>query len=83
MIYVLYGAGGVLLALALLAAGALIGWKGRIAWTEHTRQAAAEETTEEERRRLAAEQKAFSALLNYNAEMAYGGRDGIAGEDGT
>lgn len=71
MSYFLYGAGGVLLALALLAAGALIGWKGRMAWQEHTRQAVVKEATEEEKRMLEAEQRAFSSLLNYNAEMAY------------
>lgn len=84
MAYVLYGAGGVLLALALLATGALIGWKSRIAWQEHTRQAVVKEATEEEKRKLEAEQKAFSSLLNYSAEMAYGGRsdfpDGGEGE---
>lgn len=77
MAYVLYGAGGVLLALALLAAGALIGWKGRIAWQEHTRQAVAKEATEEEKRELEAEQKAFSKLINYSVEMAYGGQSGF------
>lgn len=71
MIYVLYGAGGMLLALALLAAGAVAGWKGRIAWKERTRQAAAKETTEEEKRQLEEEQKAFRGMLNYNAETAY------------
>lgn len=75
MAYVLYGAGGMLLALALLATGAVIGWKGRIAWQEHTRQAVVKEATEEEKRQLEAEQKAFSGLLNYNAETAYQMKD--------
>ena len=71
MVYVLYGAGGMLLALGLLALGALAGWKGRGAWQERTRQAAAKEATEEEKRLLEEEQKAFHGMLNYNAEMAY------------
>ena len=77
MSYVLYGAGGVLLALAMLATGALIGWKGRIAWQEHTRQAVVKEATEEEKRRHEAEQKAFSDLMNYNVEVAYGRGDEV------
>ena len=71
MAYVLYGAGGVLLALALLVVGAVAGWKSHIAWQEHTRQAVVKEATEEEKRQLKAEQEAFYSLLNYNAEMAY------------
>ena len=71
MVYLLYGAGGVLLVLALLATGAVLGWKGHIAWQKHTRQVAVQEATEEEKRLLEAEQKAFSGLLNYNVEMAY------------
>lgn len=71
MDYFLYGVGGVLLVIALLAFGAVIGWKGHIAWQKHTRQAAVQEATEEEKRQLEAEQRAFSGLLNYNAEVAY------------
>lgn len=74
MSYFLYGAGGVLLALALLAAGMLLGWKGRGAWQEHTKQAVVKEATEEEKRQLEEEQRAFRGMLNYNAEMAYGHR---------
>ena len=71
MEYLIFGAAGVLLVLAALAAGVVLGWKGRIAWQKHTRQAVAKESTEEERRELEAEQRAFSSLLNYNADMAY------------
>ena len=77
--YVLYGAGGVLLALALLLSGAVLGWKGHTAWVEHTRRAVVEEVTEEEKRRQEAEQKAFSDLLNYNEEMAYSGQRDFSG----
>ena len=71
MEYLILGAGGVLLVLAVLAAGVVLGWKGSQAWQKHSRQRVAEETTEEERRALEAEQRAFSSLLNYNADMAY------------
>lgn len=80
MAYVLYGVGGVLLALALLAAGAAAGWKARGAWIDHTKRAVAEEVSEEEKRREKAEQQAFSGMLNYSAEVAYGGR--MLGEEG-
>lgn len=72
MTYVLYGALGTIGVLALMALGFWAGWKARIAWTEHTRQAAVSEATEEERRQLRAEQKAFEGMLNYNPETAYG-----------
>lgn len=71
MAYFLYGVGGVLLVIALLVLGAVMGWKGHIAWQKHTRQAAVQEATEEEKRQLEAEQRALSGLLNYNVEMAY------------
>lgn len=80
MSYVLYGAGGVLLALALLLSGAVAGWKARGAWIDHTRKAVAEEVSEEEKRRLKAEQQAFDGMLNYNADIAYGGRSAEWGE---
>lgn len=80
MIYVLYGAGGVLLVLALLGIGVLIGWKGKEAWSKHTREAIVAEASEEERRRLKAEQMAFERMLNYNVDTAYGGsRESFSG----
>ena len=72
MIYLIYGVGGVLLALGLLVLGFAAGWKGRAAWQEHTKRAVVQEATEEEKRQLEAEQKAFAGLLNYNTETAYG-----------
>ena len=74
MAHVLYGAGGMLLALVILAAGIAIGWKAKSAWIEHTHRAVAEEVTEEEKRRAKAEQQAFESMMNYNADIAYGGR---------
>ena len=73
MAYVLYGAGGVLLALALLATGAVLGWRAKGAWIEHTHRAVAEEVSEEEKRKAKAEQQAFESMINYNVDIAYGG----------
>lgn len=72
MIYVLYGALGVLLVLALVAAGFVGGWSAARAWMRHTKRAAAAEASEEERRALIQEQKAFETMLNYNSDRAYG-----------
>ena len=71
MEYLILGAGGVLLVLAVLAAGAVLGWKGSQAWQRHCGKRVAKEATEEERQALEAEQRAFSSLLNYNADRAY------------
>jgi predicted negative regulator of RcsB-dependent stress response len=72
MVYVLYGALGILAVLGLLALGAWIGWRGHIAWQEHTHKCARQEATEEERRSLLADQRAFENMLSYNTDMAYG-----------
>lgn len=76
MLYVLYGAVGVLAALGLLGLGFFAGWKARKLWQEHTRRAAVQEASEEERRRLEAEQRAFEGLMGYSPETAYGIADG-------
>lgn len=75
MLYVIYGAVGVLAALVLLGLGFAAGWKASRAWREHARRTAVQEATEEERRRLEAEQRAFEGLMGYNRETAYGIRD--------
>ena len=72
MIYVLYGALGVLAVLGLLVLGAFLGWRGHGAWLEHTRRSARQEATEEERRALIADQRAFENMLSYNTDTAYG-----------
>ena len=77
MMYVLYGAAGMLLVLALVAGGFAAGWQARKAWQAHTRKAADHEATEEERRAILAQQKAFESMLNYNAETAYGMAGGM------
>ena len=72
MIYLVYGAGGMLAVLALLAAGAFWGWRANDAFGRYRARRAAEEATEEERRCLAAQQQAFESMLSYNQDTAYG-----------
>ena len=68
MTYFLLGAAGTLAVLGLLSLGAFCGWKAR----ERFQQKAAQEVNEEAQRRLEAEQQAFSSMMNYNANIAYG-----------
>lgn len=67
---VLFGLIGMLLALALLTAGVLFGYK--LAEYKHNTKPVVKEAGEDERRRLIAEQNAFQILMGYNPEMAYG-----------
>jgi hypothetical protein len=81
MIYAIYGALGAVLVLLLFAVGVYVGYKLHEKKAEH--EAAKRPTPEPpemaERRRLIAEQAAFSNLVNYNADVAFGY---TAGEDG-
>lgn len=80
MIYILYGAGGILAVLGLLALGMLIGWKGNNAFQKYNRQKIEEEATEEQKRRERAAQAFFDDMLSYNAEQAYNvGGDNFGG----
>lgn len=73
MIYVLGGALGAVLVLLLFAAGVYVGVKiERHQATMAQPEVKVETPAEAERKRLIAEQKAFSTLMNYNADMAYG-----------
>lgn len=82
MEYILYGALGVVAVLALLAGGFAAGWRAHTLWRVYTRKEAAREATEEERKSLAAEQRAFETMLNYNLDAAYGGPDPLTGNYG-
>lgn len=72
MIYVLYGAAGVIGVLLLLLTGVWIGWKGRVAYEKHNTRVVEETMTEEQRQQFLASQRAFDAMLHYNSEQAYG-----------
>lgn len=68
----IFGALGVLLALAVLGLGFFGGWRARGMWERRIRRKSREELTEQQRRELLAEQRAFGAMMNYNADVAYG-----------
>lgn len=72
MVNIVYGAVGVLAVLLLLFSGAIIGWKSRIAYENHNQKVIRQELTDEERRKFQEDQAAFSAMINYNVDMAYG-----------
>lgn len=75
MANVLYGALGVFLALLLLSGGFFLGWRASAKINDKTAQREARELSEQERKRLIEDQAAFSQLLNYNADTAYGLQD--------
>ena len=72
MTNIIYGAIGVIAVLALLCIGAILGWRGRTAYDKHNRKVVREGVTEEQIRRFHADQEAFSAMINYSPETAYG-----------
>lgn len=78
MVNIVYGAVGVLAVLLLLFSGAIIGWKARVAYENHNQKVIREELTDEERRRFQEDQAAFSAMINYNVDTAYGRPQSLA-----
>lgn len=82
MIYLVYGAGGILTVLALLAAGAVLGWRANDAFGRYHARRAAEEATEEQLRQFAAQQQAFESMLSYNQDTAYGVSTGLSETEG-
>ena len=71
MIYILYGAGGMLAVLGLLALGIVIGWNGNNAFQKYSRRKVEEEATEEQKRRERAAQAFYDEMLSYSADQAY------------
>ena len=69
-----YGFLGALLAMVLVAVGAVCGW---LACKAVTRPPKVEPPGERERQKLIEQQKAFRSLQNYSVEQAYG----MGGED--
>lgn len=68
----IYGALGVVVTILLFAAGVFTGWKVREQVYASTRKIYAKELTEKERQQLIEDQTAFSELMGYNIEVAYG-----------
>lgn len=68
MIALVYGALGAAAVLLLLTLGAVLGWRCAM----YRRAGLEENIGEEMHRRLAAEQRAFEAMLHYNSDAAYG-----------
>lgn len=72
MVYIIYGAVGVLLGLAICAGCIYLGWRGHAKFVEHTRTAEAKELGEQERARLIEQQQAFRSMMDYSTDVAYG-----------
>lgn len=73
MLYFILGAAGMLTVLGLMSLGVFCGWKAREKFQAKTVQ----EVNEEAQRRFEAEQQAFSSMLNYNIDTAYGVDGGV------
>lgn len=72
-----FGAVGALAVLLLFIGGAIMGWKARETYTKHLdslRPAAPElqQPSPEELKQFMEDQEAFSAMLHYSPERAYG-----------
>lgn len=83
MATVIYGFVGACTALALIAAGVLIGWKlrGHVDSKRETDIRVDQAVNEQERDRLKREQEAFREMMHYNAEVAYGDAPDSDGDD--
>ena len=65
---IIYGAVGMLGALALLGLGVALGWHGQRWWQRQRVRHAAHDTAQ----RQQDDERAFSLLMGYNADLAYG-----------
>ncbi len=72
MMYLIYGAVGMLAVLVLLACGFFAGWYANHAFVRYSRKHQVEMATHEEQMQLMAQQRAFESMLNYNQDTAYG-----------
>ena len=73
----LLGAGGAILVLLLFIGGAFMGWKARGAYARHLESLRpaprdVHQPSEEELRQFMEDQEAFSTMLHYSPEIAYG-----------
>lgn len=76
----IYNALGIIAALLLFAAGVFTGWRVKEWLIQAARKSYAAELTEKEREELKAEQEAFSALMGYNIDTAYGLNEGVTAD---
>ena len=72
MTNILYGSIGVITVLVLLFIGAFLVFNLCFFYDRHNRKVVREGVTEEQIRRFHADQEAFSAMINYSPETAYG-----------
>ena len=72
MLYLMYGAGGTLVILAVFLLGGFLGWKLRETVWRYRTTKEVQEVTQEQRREMAAQQQAFEEMLRYNQDTAYG-----------
>lgn len=72
MVYIIYGAVGVLLGLAICAGCVYLGWRAHERFEAHTRTVEAKEIGEQERARLIEQQQAFRSIMDYSTDIAYG-----------
>ena len=85
MIYLMYGAGGMLVILTVFFFSGFLGWKACEGVGKYSRKRTAQEVTQEQRRELAAQQQAFEEMLRYNQDTAYGigaGVEVLRGDEG-
>ena len=72
MVFLIYGALGVLTVLLLFFGGAFLGWHLHTRYLAHNHKIIREELTDEQKRKFAADQAAWDAMMNYSVETAYG-----------
>lgn len=72
MLYIAYGALGVIAVLVLLGIGAVLGWTLKSTYDAHTRKVAEDTRTDEQKRQFKEDQEAFEAMMHYNTDIAYG-----------
>ena len=77
MIYLVYGAMGTLMVLALLLTGGFLGWKGREAAVRYSKKSAEQDVSVEQRQKMIEQQEAFEEMLRYNRDTAYAITSGV------
>jgi len=78
----LYGALGMIAVLLVFAAGAVVGWKAKERVNTAKTEIKMEALSEKEAAELKQEEQAFSAMIGYNIDMAYGIDKVLSADDG-